>query len=118
MESPQGEDMMPPPADTENSLRQTENFRMHHPKYTTIKNENTPTNNNINEEPRVISNTCKLVAVDRPKIDLPSQRINTQIQFMRDHALIGKFIGLWPTEKFLHSWIAAKWKPKGHITLQ
>ena len=37
---------------------------------------------------------------------------------MRDHALIGKFIGLWPTEKALRGWIAAKWKPKGYITLQ
>jgi len=37
---------------------------------------------------------------------------------MRDHALIGKFIGLWPMEKALHGCIVAKWKPKGHITLQ
>lgn len=34
------------------------------------------------------------------------------------HALIGKFIGFWWTEKSLHSWIAAKWKPKGDVTLQ
>lgn len=37
---------------------------------------------------------------------------------MKDHALIGKFIGLWPTEKALRGWIASKWSPKGHITLQ
>lgn len=37
---------------------------------------------------------------------------------MRDHALIGKFIGLWPTEKALRGWIVAKWNPKWHITLQ
>lgn len=37
---------------------------------------------------------------------------------MRDHALIGKFIGLWPTEKELRGWIAAKWNLKRHITLQ
>ena len=37
---------------------------------------------------------------------------------MKDHALIGKFIGIWPTEKVLQSWIMAKWKPKGDITLQ
>jgi len=79
MESPQGEDMMPPPADTENGLQQTENVRMDHLEDTTTENENTPTNNNINEEPRVMSNTCKPVAVDRPKIKLPSQSINTHI---------------------------------------
>eukprot|EP00253_Pinus_taeda_P017393 PITA_17393 len=36
---------------------------------------------------------------------------------MRDHVLIGKFIGIWPTEKALRSWINTKWNPKGHITL-
>lgn len=76
-----------------------------------------PTNNNTHEEPQATSNTCKPVEVDRPKIELPSQHINTQIQFMRDHTLIGKFIGLWPMEKALHDWIIDKWKPKGHITL-
>ena len=37
---------------------------------------------------------------------------------MRDHELIGKFIGFWPTEKSLHGCIRAKWKPKGQVTLQ
>lgn len=37
---------------------------------------------------------------------------------MRDHALIGKFLGLWPTKKALQGWIASKWKPKGQVTLQ
>ena len=118
MEPPQGEDMMHPPVDMKNGLRQTESVRMDHPEDIAAENENTPMNNNTNEEPRVTSNICKPVAVERPKIQLPSQRIYTQIHFMRDHALIGKFIGLWPMEKALHGWITAKWKPKGHITLQ
>jgi len=118
MEPPQGEDIVPPLANTENTLRQTENVRKDHQEEIAIENENATRNNNTNEEPRVKSTTCKPVAVDRPKIELPSQCINTQIQFMKDHALIRKFIGLWSTEKALHRWIAAKWKPKGHITLQ
>lgn len=36
---------------------------------------------------------------------------------MRDHAIIGKFIGIWPNEKALRAWINVKWHPKGHITL-
>ena len=32
---------------------------------------------------------------------------------MRDHALIGKFIGLWPSEKDLACWIKTWWNPKG-----
>lgn len=70
------------------------------------------------EHPQVTLATCKPVAAERPKIELLSHWINAQIQYMRGHALIGKFIGLWPTEKALHGWIAAKWKLKGHITLQ
>lgn len=53
------------------------------------------------EVPKVTSKTCKPVAAERPKIELPSQRINTQIQFMNDHALIGKFTWFWLTKKAL-----------------
>jgi len=56
--------------------------------------------------------------MERPKIELPSHRFNAQIQYVKDHALIGKFIGFWPTEKALQGWITSKWKPKGHVTLQ
>jgi len=70
------------------------------------------------EQTKVTSKTCKPIVEERPKIELPSQKINERIQYMTDNALIGKFIGLWPTEKALYGWIAAKWKPKGHITLQ
>jgi len=68
--------------------------------------------------PKATSATCKPIAAEIPTIELPRKRINSQIQYMKDHALIGKFIGLWPIEKALHGWIIAKWKPKGHITLQ
>jgi hypothetical protein len=37
---------------------------------------------------------------------------------MRDHALIGKFLGLWPSEKDLTHWIKAWWNPKGEYELQ
>lgn len=67
--------------------------------------------------PAATSTTCKPIAAERPKIDLPNHRINAKIQYMKDHALIGNFIGLWPTEKALEGWIASKWKPKGHVTL-
>lgn len=43
--------------------------------------------------PKVSSSTCKPVAAHRPEVELPSHRINARIQFMRDHALIGKFMG-------------------------
>lgn len=68
--------------------------------------------------PKVSSTTCKPIATDRPRIELSGQKIEEQIQYMRDHTLIGKFIGFWPTEKALYGWIATKWKPKGDVTLQ
>lgn len=37
---------------------------------------------------------------------------------MKDHTLICKFIGAWPTEKELIKWIQQWWKPKGHIDLK
>lgn len=45
------------------------------------------------ETPKVTSKTCKPIAAKRPKIELPNHRINGKIQFMKDHVLIGKFIG-------------------------
>lgn len=54
---------------------------------------------------------------ERIKIDLPSQLIDNEIQYMRDHALIGKFLGFWPTKKALQGWITSKWKPKVQVTL-
>ena len=37
---------------------------------------------------------------------------------MKDHAIIGKFMGFWPTRQALCGWITAKWKPKAHFDLQ
>jgi hypothetical protein len=37
---------------------------------------------------------------------------------MRDHALIGKFLGLSPSENDLAHWIKAWWNPKGDYELQ
>jgi hypothetical protein len=37
---------------------------------------------------------------------------------MRDHTLVGKFLGLWPSERDLIKWIQYWWKPKGHYELQ
>ena len=37
---------------------------------------------------------------------------------MKDHTIIGNFMGFWPTEYELRSWITEKWKPKAHYDLQ
>ena len=40
------------------------------------------------------------------------------IQFMTDHALIGKFMGIWPSKKDLLWWINKNWKLTGHMELR
>jgi hypothetical protein len=39
-------------------------------------------------------------------------------QFMQEHALIGKFLGLWPSERDLNKWIKHWWNPKGDYEVQ
>jgi len=67
---------------------------------------------------KISSSTCRPVAKERPRIELPGDKIDSRIEYMKYHALIGKFIGFWPTERALYGWIEAKWKPKGDVTLQ
>jgi hypothetical protein len=53
-----------------------------------------------------------------PKYVINSPRIEEQKQYMRDHALVGKLLGLWPSERDLVKWIQYWWKPKGHYEIQ
>jgi hypothetical protein len=53
-----------------------------------------------------------------PLYRIKSTRVGEHTQFMMDHALIGKFLGLWPTEKDLARWIKEWWNPKGDYEIQ
>jgi len=53
-----------------------------------------------------------------PELPIPAEIIAKKTQYYKDHALIGKFLGIWPTERALIAWIHAVWKPKGHYDLQ
>jgi hypothetical protein len=53
-----------------------------------------------------------------PKYVIKSARVGEHTQFMRDHALIGKFLGLWPSERDLARWIKTWWTLKGDYELQ
>ena len=52
------------------------------------------------------------------KLQINSKRVREDIQYMKEHALIGKFVGIWPTKKTLVWWINTTWKPQGHYDLQ
>jgi hypothetical protein len=61
---------------------------------------------------------CIPQAPQAPKYVISSPRIEEQKQYMRDYALVGKFLGLWPAERDLIKWIQYWWRPKGHYELQ
>ena len=48
-----------------------------------------------------------------PHYHIKSTQVGEHTQFMMDHALIGKFLGLWLTERDLTRWIKDWWNPKG-----
>ena len=53
-----------------------------------------------------------------PKLQIKSTRIKEDINYMKERALIGKFVGIWPSEKTLTWWINTTWKPQGHYDLK
>ena len=53
-----------------------------------------------------------------PLYQIKSTRVGEHTQFMIEHALIGKFLGLWPTERDLSRWIKDWWNPKGDYEVQ
>jgi hypothetical protein len=53
-----------------------------------------------------------------PRYLISSTRVGEHTQFMREHALIGKFLGLWPSERDLLRWIKDWWNPKGDYKVQ
>lgn len=61
---------------------------------------------------------CLTRASKKPRFVIPNNKLEEYRTYMKDHALICKFIGTWPSEKDLMKWIQQKWKPKGHIELK
>lgn len=52
------------------------------------------------------------------KLQIRPERVGEDTQYMKYHAHIGKFVGIWPVEKTLVWWINTTWKPQGHYDLQ
>ena len=51
-------------------------------------------------------------------INVKWEGMEAHIQYMKDHTLIAKFIGIWPSERSLVRWIEKHWKPKGGYDLR
>ena len=61
---------------------------------------------------------CVLKSKTVTRLQIKSERVREDIQYMKERVLIGKFVGTWPTEKTLVWWINTMWKPQGHYNLQ
>ena len=48
---------------------------------------------------------CLLKAQSIPLIQIRSESIREKIEMWKEKALIGKFVGVWPREKYLVRWI-------------
>jgi hypothetical protein len=65
-----------------------------------------------------IPEKCIPRALVVPMYVIKTSRIGENTQFKRDHALIGKFLGVWTSENDLARWIKVWWNPKGDYELQ
>lgn len=65
-----------------------------------------------------LTSKCLPRAMNKPKFVIPNNRLEEYRSYMKDNALICKFVGFWPVEKDLFRWIQQRWKPKGHVEIK
>jgi hypothetical protein len=56
---------------------------------------------------------CIPQATKASRYVIRSARIGEDTQLMKDHAMIGICLGIWPYERDLTRWIKNWWNPKG-----
>jgi hypothetical protein len=56
--------------------------------------------------------------MDTPKYEICSNWLGGYVQYMKDHAIIDNFLGIWPTNMDFVSWINSRWKPTYLINLK
>lgn len=61
---------------------------------------------------------CLLRAAKKPRFVIPNNKLEEYRSYMKDHALICKFVGIWLSQKDMAKWIQQRWKPKEHIDLK
>jgi len=57
-------------------------------------------------------------AEEKPQLVIPPSKLERYRRYMKDHAMICKFVGVWPSENDLTRWIQQNWQPLGHIELK
>ena len=87
----------------------------------TRENDNTKDNEEEEKEQgkkdKAQKGPCKPKVEITPRVVLNDPTLQAHRDHMRTYAIIFRFMGLWPTEKDLQTWIKYHWKPKGGIDL-
>lgn len=60
---------------------------------------------------------CKPKKKDSLRVTITDPDIQAYREHMAEHAIICKFMGIWPSERTLCQWIKQQWKPKGDVQL-
>lgn len=60
---------------------------------------------------------CKPIKSDNLRVVITDLEIQAYREHMTEHAVICKFMGMWPMERALCQWIRQQWKPKGDVRL-
>lgn len=63
-------------------------------------------------------NNCHARTSETPRYEVTSSHIGNYIQNMKDHSLIGKFMGICPSKRALMGWVSSRWKTKGQVDLK
>lgn len=61
---------------------------------------------------------CLPISSKIPRFIIPPNKLDHYRSYMKDNALICKFIGIWLTENDLLKWIHIKWQQKGNLDIK
>ena len=59
----------------------------------------------------------KLKTITKPRVILNDPALQAHRDHMANYSIIYKFMGIWPLEKALYTWIKYNWKPKGELNI-
>lgn len=81
------------------------------------RENNSTKNKEQGEKTKAQKGPCKPKAEVTRRVVLNDPSLQAYRDHMRTYVIICKFMGVWPTEKALQTWIKYHWKPKGSIDL-
>lgn len=73
---------------------------------------------NLSSKNMIKFGECLFKVIVSPRYEVGSIRVNSYIQNMKGHVIIGKFMGIQPSKKVPIWWINSRWKPKGQVDLK